>query len=716
MTVAPHPRPCDIPGHPQDALQGTGLVSDSAWARVRAWHLHAPAERLPLPLALTLWPSAWILHAAHVPGHVVAYAAAVAMVIAWLAWRRHERGSPHLRLRAAEAAAVTGAVGGWLAAAVTSGPLGWPAHLLSWIYLTGFAAGYAWLRRHEAVRAARKRRDDQAAWTARKAQWHRIAHSIGLGGFDLQAVTPTRLGEEWLITGSPYGDLASRIAASSAAVTERLAHLEGLPYGRVEIRLTDYPGQLIIGIRRDDPAVNGPVTHPALEPDSPYAEWFPQHATIRKPIPIGVIPETGQPMELTLWDEEGGKAIGVYAMTGGGKTNMLDALRERVTAMDDAVLFQFNAAGSGDERAWEPLAALTVAGLASDDPQVATGILDGLGQARHLIGQRSETAAHTGDSVFQPTPRDPAVVILIDEIDETGRIDGASKLLEFLASKQRKAAVCLIIAGQRATATWTGGSGVRINLSTVVTGLLARDSESRHAVGAENDIPDIAEYSRGEAGFFQIWSVRQKKILARGRGFWMGNIGVQRDKIIARRDPSRRPRLAVTAPDLREDAPAAKSPAGALKARIAAIKDRQDQGAAAAPGAKRLPAGTGIPAHALAILMPLLERPEGVTSQQAGQAVGRSKSVAHDYLAALRDKGIAEMTGGGRGRRFRLARPEPPAVPQRPAYVTLTQLAQAVHDGLVPADEEQRQVLEQAWQLTRRPYLTVLHGGGGGGS
>jgi hypothetical protein len=81
-------------------------------------------------------------------------------------------------------------------------------------------------------------------------------------------------------------------------------------------------------------------------------------------------------------------------------------------------------------------------------------------------------------------------------------IDGASKILEFLASKQRKAAVCLILAGQRATATWTGGAGVRINLSTVVTGMLARDSESRHAVGAENEIPDIAEYSGGEAGFF----------------------------------------------------------------------------------------------------------------------------------------------------------------------------------------------------------------------
>jgi hypothetical protein len=32
-----------------------------------------------------------------------------------------------------------------------------------------------------------------------------------------------------------------------------------------------------------------------------------------------VIPETGEPMELVLWDEEGGKAIGIYSMTGAAR-------------------------------------------------------------------------------------------------------------------------------------------------------------------------------------------------------------------------------------------------------------------------------------------------------------------------------------------------------------------------------------------------------------
>ena len=44
--------------------------------------------------------------------------------------------------------------------------------------------------------------------------------------------------------------------------------------------------------------------------------------------------------------------------------------------------------------------------------------------------------------------------------------------------------VSLILAGQRATQQWTGGGGVRANLSLAVTGRMARDSETRHVSGA----------------------------------------------------------------------------------------------------------------------------------------------------------------------------------------------------------------------------------------
>jgi hypothetical protein len=710
VTLVKFPRPCPIPGHPQDDAPVLP-VSDSAWSRLRAWHLHAPAERLPLPLIATAWPSAWILHAMHVPGHVVTWAAAAAVVITWLTWRRHARTCPHPRLAATEAAMVAASVGGWVAAAVTSGPLGWPAHLLSWIYLAGAVFGYRWLRRHPAVLAARQRRDEHAAWTARKADWHRIAHLIGLGDFHLQSVTPTRLGEELLLTSAPGSELATRVAANSRSYAEKYAHLRGLPYGRVDIRTTEHPGQLVLEVREKDPSVSGPVSHPALDPDSPYADWFPEPASIRNPVPIGVIPETGEPMDLVLWDEEGGKAIGIYSMTGGGKTNLLDGLRERITAMDDAVLVQLNAAGSGDELSWAPLAAMTAAGLQADDPGLRQRITGALQWVRHLIGQRSETAVHTGESVFQPTRQDPAVVVMIDEIDETGTIEGASKLLEFLASKQRKSAVSLVLAGQRATATWTGGSGVRINLSTVVTGLLARDSESRHAVGAENEIPDIGEYSRGQAGFWQIWDVRAKRIKVRGRAFYMGKIGAQQEKIIARRDPAARPVLEgageVTAP-----APAApRAQVGsALRERLAHAR-KLNEGRPLPAGTGALPAVPGVPPEIVASLIRVLSSGP-LSAAAAGLALGMSKSAAHRHLAALNKAGVAEKArGAGRSAGWQLASPRP-APPQ---YTTLEDLAEAVHQGLVEADDDARSVLEEVRRIAARPRLTLLRGGGGGG-
>ena len=725
MIETRYQRPCPIPGHPQDAGDETELVPDSAWSRLRAWHLHSPAERLPLPVIVLTWPSAWILHAAHVPGHVVTYATVAGAVACWLTWHRYERTSPHRRMLPTEAALVAAAIGGWVAAAVTWGPLGWPGHLLTWIYLAGSIGGYAWLRRHEAVRAARQRREDAAAWAARKAEWHRVAHLIGLGDFHLQKVTPTLLGEELLLTSAPGSDLASRVARNSDAIAEKYAHLEGLPYGRVDISTTDYPGQLVIGIRRVDPSVKGIVYHPLTTPwpspePSPYAGWFPAEATIRDPVPVGIIPETGEPMTVTLFDEIGAKAIGVHGATGSGKSTLLNDVRERVTAMRDAALVQLNGAHMGDELTWEPLAAATACGPAASNEDVRDKIVAVLESAQQLVTERSATLAETGHSVFQPTPEDPAIVLMVDEVDEVvSSVPGSGPILEFLASKQRKSAVCLILATQRATQKQTGGGMVRANLSQVVIGNTNRATESRHATGAEAEIPDISEYSRGRKGYFQIWDPQAKEITARGRTFLLG---VPPDelayckRIVDARKGARRvlPAVDLAVHDRQEHAPEPAAPGvSEMRARLAAARERNEAPAAVAPVRHRkVP---GVPPEAMAMLMRLLATPEGTTAGLAGLALGKSKSSAHDYLTALRDQGIAEMTGRGRGSRFRLVRAEPPAAPEPRPYTTIEALAQAVHDGLVDASDEQRAVLEQAWQVANRPRLTLLQGGGSDG-
>ena len=105
----------------------------------------------------------------------------------------------------------------------------------------------------------------------------------------------TNLGEERLITTSPENALATRIAASSAAIAEKLAHILGLPYGRIDFATTEFPGELIIGIRTVDLSVRDAAYHPMTTPwpdtePSPFTEWFPGTASIRDHADLGVQP------------------------------------------------------------------------------------------------------------------------------------------------------------------------------------------------------------------------------------------------------------------------------------------------------------------------------------------------------------------------------------------------------------------------------------------
>ena len=99
---------------------------------------------------------------------------------------------------------------------------------------------------------------------------------------------------------------------------------------------------------------------------------------------------------------------------------------------------------------------------------------------------------------------------------------GAGKALDFLASKQRKSAVFLLLATQRFVIAALGGGMVRANMSEVLVGMVNRATESRHASGAEKEIPDIREYARGAPGYFQRWDPHSGTVTGRGRAFLLG--------------------------------------------------------------------------------------------------------------------------------------------------------------------------------------------------
>ncbi len=729
-------RPCPIPGHPQDAPgDGPRQVTGTAWQRLRAWLLHAPAERLPLPAVLITWPACWVLHAARVPGAVPGFAAAGAVALAWLRWRRHRKKSPHPRLAPFEAAAVTAVIGGWVTAAVIWGPLGWPYRLLTWIYVTGSAAGYWWLRRHQAVRAARRRRDEAAAEIADRRLWHQILPRIGLGGWHVQWRRDTNLGEERLITTSPENALATRVAGSSSGIAEKLAHILGLPYGRIDIVTTDYPGELIIGIRTVDLSVRDAAYHPMTTPwpdpePSPFADWFPETASIRDPVIWGFCPEDGSPLTLTLLSQIGGRAAGAIGTTGSGKSNVLNNVREFITRCPDARLVQLNGAHMGDETVWEPLSALTLCGPVQTDEAVRNNIAGALSALCLEVTRRSATLADTGHSTFQPTPGAPAIAVIIDEVDEIVKhVPGAGQALEFLASKQRKSAMCLLLATQRAVIAALGGGGVRANMSEVLVGLVVRATESRHATGAETEIPDIRAYAKGAPGYFQRWDPHSAMVTGRGRAFLLGKPPDElayMKRIVAARRHLRDwsiPDMPPLALDGGQATAAAATDATAqqiadMRGRLASITTATPPAPPAPAAPVQLAIPLDIPPADGQTLLRMLARPDGVTAKEAGEALGKSKSRAGDYLRILASRGIAVRTGSSRASRYRLA--SPPAAGQRaepaPArpdgYVTIEALADAVHEGLVDVDDDTRAVLEQARQIrdraARRPHLTIV--------
>jgi biotin operon repressor len=722
------------PGHPDEPDVLEGFVSESLWERTKRWHLHAPAERIPLTFTAACWPACWLAHRGDMPVQDPAVASALAIAGAAIYWGVHERArakarrdgraEPHPRLRAAEAASVAAVIGLWVTLAVIWGPLAGPAHLLTWLYAAGAVGGYRWLRSHHAVKAARARRDAAAELLARKIRWNSIAPRCGLGDYQLQSVTPTYLGEDWLLTSAPGGRRAREVvtAASQAAITEVLMHDLGLEYGTIDLRLTGRPGQVIVGIRHKRPTADGPLIHPLVDPSSPYASWF-EDLTIRRPVPVGVIPETGEPLELTVWDEDGGKAIGVYGITGAGKTMLLNDLRSAFVQMDDVALILINGVKT-EEKAWEGRAAAVVVPEEGEAPEAfqrrVVKILDWAGTK---ITDRSRERVKTGDYVFQPTRENPAIVIMVDEIDTVAGIPGVGGdggQLQFLASKQRDAAVCFILSGQTPRISWIGGTGVRANLSTVVTGLLERQGESRLAVGAENEIPDIGEYSGGQPGFWQVWSTRQKKVLARGRAFKLGNrLSDLQERIIARTDPAARPRLLIPGEVLTgtpaQDRQATETPAdtsgiGALRARIAALSATPQSSDKTVPqqSARRaVPLSPGaipesVPPGVMRALWPLLQDGRKVSSAQLADKIGISKTRAWRHLAALANVGIVEKVGGGTSSGYRLARRAAPA-PERRPYVTLADLAKAAHNGQVDCDDEQREVLAKVYEIYHRP-------------
>lgn len=439
-----------------------------------------PAERAAralLPACAVVWTAAEIMSAVHAPWLDIGMGAAVLAALAGLKGARN----------AAKGILLAGA---WTAAAVRLGPLAGPGLYcpLTWGWAVLSFCGWRWARSHPSVVSARDKREAQAGWLGRR-------HSLGMGGSHLLQHERTRLGERFIVDVKGTGKRASSLAHGDVA--ERIAEERNLPVSRVRVTPHRLAGRVEISIRELDPWEH-PIAHPVLDPAPEIDLSGP--CTCREPFIIGQDPESGRPLTLTVWDEDGGKRVLLVATSRAGKTVLLNCLRERATKARDVLVVDLNLSKALEDKEWAPACHLTA--ITRHQSARALRILRLLAA---VIEWRSQQPRAT--AVFQPSPAHPLILLIGDEIDGLSRVPGARELLRDIFSKGGSEGVAPVIAGQRGTAEWIGGSDVRALVDVFALSQVNRRGEAMHAAGDIGlEMPDMAKYGDGRKG---VWAIAE---------------------------------------------------------------------------------------------------------------------------------------------------------------------------------------------------------------
>lgn len=441
----------------------------------------APAERLAsavLPAAAVTWTAAEVMRLAGVHA-VLPLGGATALAVA-LAW-----GTAGRRDGVADSLPWWVLIGGaWLTAADRFGPLAWwPAVPLTaaWVVFA-FAASRA-AHRHDAVTAAREWRDARADWLGRSRNWH-------LGGSHLLEFRQTRLGELYTVSTKGTGKRASHFVGR--ALEEVIAEAENLPLSRVRVMGHHLAGRIRISVRRIDPWA-GVLLHPLVceEPEI----RLPEARSILDEAVIGQDPETGDPLTVPLYDENGARRVSVTANSGGGKGVLEDDLFEHVTACDDALAVHLNLSVKGHEdvESWGPACWLTAYGPAQKSRAAAV-----LKVIAAVIEWRTKNFKR---GQYAPSPAHPAIIIFNDESDSA--LGPLREDIATIVTKGRSHGVGYVHLGQRNTREYTDPKA-RSQDNVRCTGLVQNSNEARHAGSLAG--PDMSTYGEGKPG---VWKVER---------------------------------------------------------------------------------------------------------------------------------------------------------------------------------------------------------------
>lgn len=320
----------------------------------------------------------------------------------------------------AYATIVTACAGGWLSAGIAFGPLMRPLPNIAGIATVILGIPW-WVHRRRRARV-KIERTIQA--------WPSMAENIGLPGSRIASAA-----------GDAWGWTAHVILRKGGTAEDAVAKIPAIESG-----LGVRPGSVRV---IPDTARADRFTLRVIEKD-PHAAPIPWPGTnstsITRPAEIGVS-EAGQPVQVLFLRRHA--LIG--GTTGAGKSGIVNIIMAHLAACRDVVIWAVDLKGGMELRPWAPC----IQRLAFTSEQ-ATGLFR---DAVTEVNRRAALMAGTGKRSWEPTPDNPALVIVIDEYAEMP--EQAHAYADSVARLGRAVAVMLMAATQRPSQDAMGKGAVR---------------------------------------------------------------------------------------------------------------------------------------------------------------------------------------------------------------------------------------------------------------
>jgi FtsK/SpoIIIE family len=391
------------------------------------WAWRYRSEIAPATTAGAVLAAGWWLHHGH-PGLWALLLAVSDLAASALMMFGARIGLSRLAERAYAAVAAL-AAGGWLAVAALLGPFTAPMPQALGIGALILAVPW-WAHRRRRARVRVQRA---------VAAWPDIAKAIGLPGSKIQSASVDLWG--WrarvrLARGQTIADMIARIPA-------------------IESALGTYRGAVRIYPTSDGKANRCELRVLDTDPHAESIAWpGPSARSITEPVDLGPF-EDAEPCRVSFL-----RRHALFAgTTGSGKSGGLNVLIATLAACDDVAIWAIDLKKGMELRPWAPC----IDRLATTPDEAAALLADAVA----VLQARAAHLAATGRRVWEPTPKMPALVIIIDEYAELAdEAPDAMTDTDSIARLGRAVAVTIVAATQRPTQKAMGQGAVRSQMDT----------------------------------------------------------------------------------------------------------------------------------------------------------------------------------------------------------------------------------------------------------